>query len=52
MKKRRIVVSESSGTRRVRKKQIKNEGLVFKRLVTEAGYSKKDADKIWKFYNF
>ena len=51
MKKRRVVVSESSGTKRVRKNQSENADLIFKRLVTDAGYSEKDADKIWKFYH-
>ena len=51
MKKRHVVVSKSSGTKRVRKNQSENADLVFKRLVTDAGYSEKDADKIWKFYH-
>ncbi|MGA2524428.1 MAG: hypothetical protein ABSF65_09810 [Candidatus Bathyarchaeia archaeon] len=50
MKNKRISVSNSSGKKNTPKHQLEKTEPVFKQLVTDAGFSKKTADELSRWY--
>ena len=50
MKNKRSVNSSSLGVKNVPKSQSEESNVDFKHILTNAGYSKKVADTIWKLY--